>query len=506
MVATSTEAPVPEPAHLVATVIMRHPRRVFELAGALLGDKAATILLEARPALLALRAGLPASVLDSIADDEPVVGVVLKSDAGLEGAAAFRLVDSTQLLARLSHGNAPPFRAEHDPISGGDVLVAERREGGASLGLFGRHLVVATTREALLAVGPYLDRNLGLRAASLSSVTSEGDADIELEVEASAIRDFLAPRLPASAPALSKTIEPLLRMLEGHERVHVSMRATADLLSAAGSSRLAPGIALPRLSRGKTSSAFDAPRGVHASIAWFEDANARTESAESAIGSLPGLAVGATRLHSALLELAAARGDRSVLAFERGARGPALFGSIELGDGPRAEAALFEATDASNERQTRAALAEVGVSVVGKKTVLERVGDVARFRIGAPVVPHDPASTGPDDASPRVDLYARVERGRLFLGAGPDAIEALDRARDDARLSDEPQVKAFVSRSPGTCSVALFVDIAGLSSPRAARSFLVGSLQLDGEARTISWNVEADGPAIRALVGAASAR
>lgn len=467
---------------------------------------------ERRPSLLALRAGVPASALDLLSDDAPLVaGAIERADA-LELAAAITVTDPPQLMVRMAQGGSARFRSDRDPSTGGEILTAnDGPSAGMALGLFGDHLTVATSKEALLALGPWLDRTLGPRAKA-SSARNGVDADLEIDASGRFLSAELTSAVRRVWPAPAPAVDSAIGTFASAKDVRVTASFGASDAHCAFSFEDPGDGPWISLEHGSTGELLDAPAGVHGALGWF-DGDAERERSAVAASSVLEVALGdaAPRARNDLVALARARKPRSVLALERGARGPTLFGLLDLGDPTRAEAALFDLVEALDQKAPRAALAAMGYSVGAKKTVLERIGDVARFRLGpATSKAHEESKPGlpssPADGGATLDLVSRVEGDHLYLGGGRDVGDAISRAKGDSRLSAEPPLKTFIDRAPPTSSVVLFVDPAGLVRLQSPRSIFLLTASIDVDGRSATGTLDVDEKAVRALVEAAMAR
>jgi hypothetical protein len=494
----SALAPVPEPERLGATLVVRDVGATWEhVRAAFGGDKS---LLPSRfGTAITSWVGLPVAAAELVSDHEPALGAALAPTLlhPFEGALAFHLRSADGVLSMATQGSLATFRAERESDTKGDLLTRIGSGPDVALGIFGNHLIVGTSREAVATLGPWLSRTLAARAPAEIPDGSEAFLDV---------RDaFLSAALPfirlkstlkdgPAASVLNPWIEQLLRTTEGATRITLSLRTkeAATLLEAvidhpAGDARAMESVAaLLALPSAVDIAAFDA-RGATDSVAPLGPVADFLDPTEK------------TDLDKAGEALRKARGPGSLVAFQNGPAGPEIYARANWSDPRAGREAIGDIVRIANRDATKAALGAHGIRLVAKETVLENVGDVVRFRISA--TPRSAAPPKGDDSA-LVDVFFHTKDARLDIGSGTDAAGALRALLGGPLLDADEGTAALAKLVPSTGSSALFFDVAHLvRGPRAERSRAI-LVETDEPGRAVldaALDAESLGSIVRAL-------
>ena len=160
----SARAHVPAPAELIADVVIQKPSKTWTELRAL-GGGPAQLLPENFQLLLATLLGLSPLAADSIDSELPLFGALLADPGtGPSLVLGIHVSDGRELLAKLTTGNAPSFRADPADPSGLVTLAPLRAEPKAFvLAVVDNYLVVGK-RPTLAKAGAYVARTLPARA------------------------------------------------------------------------------------------------------------------------------------------------------------------------------------------------------------------------------------------------------------------------------------------------------------------------------------------------------
>jgi hypothetical protein len=169
-------ADLPEPTSLVAELALAHPGAEFRALREL-GSPTSGLLPAGFPMFVASLLGLPPLSADSFDAEIPVVGGLAQTAQGELGwVVAVHAVSGAELVAKLSTGDHPPFRALPGDARG-LISLQSAADGGATtgnraLGVFDNYLVAASDAELLASVGPYVARMLPRRPQPSAAFTA----------------------------------------------------------------------------------------------------------------------------------------------------------------------------------------------------------------------------------------------------------------------------------------------------------------------------------------------
>jgi len=168
-------ADLPEPSTIVAELALAHPGAAFRALREL-GSPTSGLLPAGFPVFTATALGLPPLSADSFDAEIPVVGALAQTAQGELGwVVAVHAVSGPELVAKLSTGDHPPFRAlPGDPR--GLISLQPAADGGAlapklALAVFDNYLVAASEGDLLASVGPYVARMLPRRPPRSAALT-----------------------------------------------------------------------------------------------------------------------------------------------------------------------------------------------------------------------------------------------------------------------------------------------------------------------------------------------
>lgn len=496
---------VPEPENVGATLYIPDGGATWERLRAALGGEHS--LLPSRFGSFVVSAvGLPISCADLVSDHEPVVGLVLDPSLlhPFEGAIAIHLRSADSVLSRATQGELATHRSERKTDSKGDFLTRIGSGPDVALAVFGNHLVIGTSASALSTLGPYLAQ----RVSGLA--TSGGDATLDVRA------DFLKLALPvarmrASLPGsaggsvLNPAIGELFQRIDGATHLRLSLELAG--LTGPASAKLGLVIDRPPEAEAAKIAATTAPvsslLGLPASIdLGIVDAHPTAAPNASPFGPLvtwldPSDQTDVERAGAAL---AAARTPLSLIGYENGPIGGGVYARATWSDAKAGRAALDELVAIANRKTAKAALALHDVQMVAKRTVLENVGSVVRFRLSdAPTDPKKPRSG--TVAAPTVDVVFRDGDTSLDIATSLDAQTALVTLATAPRLETDPAVVALVGLAPPAVHAGVFLDVARLArGARGARSrTLVVEVDEPAKVTLTGW---LDGEALRFILGA----
>jgi hypothetical protein len=191
---------VPAPAGLIAELALAHPESTWRSLREL-GAPASELLPASFPLLASTLFGLPALGAGSLDQDVPMRGALLLADGKPSGLLALHALDGRELVASLTTGGKPPFRAERDAASGITflLLATQATASGATLAVLDSYLLAGANREIVIAAGPFVARTLSKHPAP--------QADASLLVEQKALHELLVPALRARWGEYRGTLE-----------------------------------------------------------------------------------------------------------------------------------------------------------------------------------------------------------------------------------------------------------------------------------------------------------
>lgn len=499
---------VPEPANVGATLYLPDGGASWTRLRTALGGEHA--LLPSRfGSFIVSTVGLPISCADLVSDHEPVVGMLLEPSLlhPFEGAIAIHLRSADSVLSRATQGELATHRAERKQDSKGDFLTrigtsssAERPD--VALALFGNHLVIGTSATALSTLGPYLSRSAGVPGSPLA-IGSGGDATLDARA------GFLALALPfarmrASVPwgggsVLNPAIAELFDRIAGatHLRASLDLGGTGGALAKLDLAIDRPAATVPA-GTAPASSVLGLPASIDVGIV---DAHPAAAPNASPLGPLatwldPADQRDVERAGSAL---AAARTPLSLIGYENGAIGGVVYGRATWADAKAGRGALDELVAIANRPTSKAALAGHEVQLSAKRTVLENVGSVVRFRLSP--TPPVPNKTQLTLATPPVDVVFRDGDAILDIASSMDAQGALVTLATAPHLDTDSAAGTLLSLAPPAAHTVLFLDPARLArGPRSARSrALVVEVDEPTKVNLTGW---LDADALRFILGA----
>lgn len=172
-------APVPQPAGLVAEVMIPKPAQTWTRLRTLIGGPAA-MLPQSFGMGAAMLLGLSPKVAELIDGDVPAVGAVTSDGAVELAVLAIHVRDGQKVIDDMTTGPQARHLARVDAVS--KVTLIEPKPGetslNASMGVTGNFLLIGYAPDALLKVGPYAARTVSTRAmpAEDAVVVSQRDA------------------------------------------------------------------------------------------------------------------------------------------------------------------------------------------------------------------------------------------------------------------------------------------------------------------------------------------
>ncbi|MEO8902164.1 MAG: hypothetical protein ABI488_09815 [Polyangiaceae bacterium] len=156
---------LPEPRGVLGELTLLHPGASFA-AFREVGGLAAALLPAGFPMFVATAFGLPPLSADSFDPDLPVFGALLEGENAQPGwVLAVHAVSGPELVAKLTTGDHAPFHSGSGAVAGLTLLQPNTAPGSSlaaarSLAVFDNYFLVASTGDALQAVGPYAARML----------------------------------------------------------------------------------------------------------------------------------------------------------------------------------------------------------------------------------------------------------------------------------------------------------------------------------------------------------
>ena len=158
-------APVPQPAGLVAEVMIPKPAQTWTRLRTLIGGPAA-MLPQSFGMGAAMLLGLSPKVAELIDGDVPAVGAVTSDGAVELAVLAIHVRDGQKVIDDMTTGPQARHLARVDAVS--KVTLIEPKPGetslNASMGVTGNFLLIGYAPDALLKVGPYAARTVSTRA------------------------------------------------------------------------------------------------------------------------------------------------------------------------------------------------------------------------------------------------------------------------------------------------------------------------------------------------------
>ncbi len=483
--ATPTPARVERPEFVVAVLgapdpeaLHRHARDELGWRGLLVGRTWA--------ASCAGLLGLPITAAEHVDLAQPLRVVLLESGPRLGFAIAVPLRNPGALLAVSTAGESAPFLRRTEGAL--DVLTRRRPGGGPAVGVARNHLVVAGTDADLARAYPYVTQ---------AAWDVEGSTPAAL-VAGSVRVDVLAPRLAelarAHAAALPVDAASTLAAIDLAARGAVRVDKAPGGLSATLDLGRWRDPARPPLEAGPVERLLDLPAETDGGLLVFQPAAARAESARrgQAWLSQAFLGAGAEPVGDALEKLARARGAGLVLGLERPSSGSVVYALAPLAEPRLAQEGLRDLERTLGGEVVSRALAERGLAIAARATVLERVGDVTRVTV-----------TRAGDAGASAGALFRLDGERLVMGAGRDASEALRRAlraSGEPALADGGPARALTSLVGPQVLGALFADVpawvGGAEAPEGRAALVAALRERDG---TLELVVASHGAALSAL-------
>lgn len=438
------EPPSAPPPGLVARFALRGAETIF---GALRRSPKIPLAGTSWATVVVDQLGLPITCAQLVDDRGTPRGAAVAREGGdPEWVVAVPLRDADRLIVYASGGEGAPFRRVRDE-AGLDWL-ERTSEPAIALALERSFLVWGASREAVRTLAPYLarpDHELAALLEGPPGLAAKGEAAVlpALAQRLAGLASRVAPL--AALTALADGGAPFTQRLGAWT---LSLETTASVavakLCSEGGADLVAG-----LEAGPVSSLWQVAADASVAVVVHQDAAARDAAvAPDRVAALAGLTEeDRGELGAALRELAEARAPRTLLAIEQGRLGLLAWADVAIDDRERAQAALVRVAKRLPIRED----APFGIEA----TVLERIGDVFRARLGP--------------SERRATMFARLEGPHLLLAAGADPVAALRRA-----IGDEPR---------RTLAEVIPAALAGaLEEPALAASALDLAL-VEGEAR-----------------------
>jgi hypothetical protein len=506
----------PAPAELFADVVVAKPGQTWRTLRAL-GGRPASLLPENIQILLASAWGLPLLAADSIDAELPLFGALLQG--GAEGSSlvlGVHVKSGRELVAKLTTGNAPAFRAEPaDPNGLVRFASTQGKPEAFVLGVLDNYLLFGPAT-GLGKAGPYVARTLSaqplprepiaitapkaalagpfssaLRAAWGARRAELESAERRARAEHGRPADFADPA--AVLLAADAAVETLFGVLEGAERVTVSVEPFADRLNlrlevAAGNAEAALGHGLPV---GDLTALTRLPWNTVAALLLRTEPAPPEQAGQDLIQLLGARATPAESklITEAFARWEASRRDLSIYALLAGSSATLGYAG-ELRDpagfrqGARAVLELLKlrslaAPLAEFAGQPKVAFSSVRPAALGEK--------VDRALIG---VTRPKTDRAPSLLPERIEVLWFADGGRAFAAAGAKAEVALGELVGAARaerpsLGQDAWLAGAVERAGGTNAAALWLDLAALGS--AAKGGPAPLLALLGKAARSSW-------------------
>lgn len=187
--------PVPAPGGLIADLFLPRPDQTWKALRDLVGGPA--LLLQSSFSLFAGTAlGLPTLAAANVSADVPMVGALGEVQDEVAAVLGLHVVSGGELVAQLTSGADAAFDVELDPSTGIQVLTRKQTSpGDVVLGVFANRLLVAPSRVALLALGPYVARTLPGAVISDHALTLVAKKDALVGPAARALRSEWKTRM-----------------------------------------------------------------------------------------------------------------------------------------------------------------------------------------------------------------------------------------------------------------------------------------------------------------------
>lgn len=171
-------APVPQPAGLVAEMLIPKPAQTWNRVRTLIGGPA-MMLPQSFGMGAAMLLGLSPKVADLIDADVPAVGAVTSDGAVELAVVAIHVRDGQKVIDDMTVGPQAKHLARPDAVS--KVTLIEPKPGETSLsvsmGVTGNYLLLGYAPDALLKVGPYAARTVTTRAMPSEDVVLVSNHD-----------------------------------------------------------------------------------------------------------------------------------------------------------------------------------------------------------------------------------------------------------------------------------------------------------------------------------------
>lgn len=171
-VASADRTPPAAPAGHLGDLTILHPNQTWRELRPLAG-RAGELLPLNYPLLVTSLLGLSPLTADSIEGESPALGCLVKRE-GREPSLVLglRVTHAGELKAKLTTGDAPPFRAEPADARGLSLLApSSKGTRDVALGLIDEYLLISRDLEALQAAGPYVARTLAKKPLPSEPIT-----------------------------------------------------------------------------------------------------------------------------------------------------------------------------------------------------------------------------------------------------------------------------------------------------------------------------------------------
>ena len=478
---------------------MRRPDETWKSLRELVSGPA--LLLPASfPLLVSTLLGAGTEAAGSIDEKASLVGALVQTEdaASLDLVVAVHLKNGRSLVAALTTGQSGRFTGERDAKSG-ILLLAPKRGKEAlelALGVVGDRLLVAGSRAALFAGGPYVARTLPKRPAPAEPVVVLAQRDMlrgpiarslqrawrrqeqDLRARARDDRAAYGGRAPdfgepqAIVDGLSATVASATGFLESLGEARLVLVPLADRLDARLEARAEPGGAasqiLAKSVRGDLAPLLRLPALSLLGALVRSSAPSREESARtmaSGIASIFGERLSEperAKLEAALLALARGRGDETTLGITQS--GLVLRTAV--------------ADRAELERGIRGALDILGLPAV-KRPIESLLGPLTVTRSTARIEGlAGPAGRASFRVRPRgmpsvrpLELLWAIDGDELFAALSFDAEAALGELvkaeAPGASLASDARLRSAAERTGGDAGFGVLLDPALLPGPQS---------------------------------------
>lgn len=543
-------APVPEPDGLAAEVLVPKPEATYAELRAIAGTSAA-LLPKSFPLLAVTLLGLPPITADAIDGTLPATAAVGESvKQGLAPVLALRVRSGPDLMARLTTGAEAPFGVEAHAASGVAVLIPKpgKASGDITLGVVGNTLLAAREQEDLVRYGPFAARTLPKRPMPPESITVTANKKAlagpiaklvrsrweatkkDLEAADRDNRQKHGGRAPdfgdpaVAVAGISGSIERFLAVLGSTESARLTLVARDGALDVRVDATPAPGGAARELASsfvvGDAKPLLALPKGAALLVLTRSDAAGRKESAQSMASGLGRLLgdrmteADRKKVEDALTRLAAGRGDW------------ATYGVAPMAGALVHRGAVSDAKAFDSGLKATVALANLRAF---KEPLRQYVGDFTLTQSRATIVGFDAverslftikpspmrgaAQPKEADLTPRpLELLWTHKDGVTHAVLGSDAVPVLGPLvapeSPEATWASLPKARQLVERAGADVSFAVMVQPLALGVGRS----VVGSsaspmlLSIGQKSGRPFLRLDADGPAVQALISAAIAR